>query len=155
MKPFTLICIAFAVAFISTPSFAGSGSPSKVIFPQTFSAALKQSKALFEPYVAKVCACQILRVESKNESATFIAVFAQAVNTGDLTFNFASASTILEKEKQHLKDFFFTKIKTTENVTAATECSMLYKNIQVKYAGVKMYDVLDADALSNKLVTKK
>jgi hypothetical protein len=153
MKPF--ICIAIAIAAICNTSFAGSGAPSKVIFPKTFTAVLKESKHLFEPSVAKVCACQILRVESKNEKETFIAVFAQAVNTGDLSFNFASASTVLEKEKKHLKDFFFTKIKTTENVTAATECSMLYKNIQIKYADVKMYDVLDADALNNKQLAHK
>jgi hypothetical protein len=155
MKPFTLICIAFAIATISNPSFAGSGNPSKINLPATFTASLKESKTLFEPAVAKVCACQILRVQSKNETETVIAVFAQAVNTGELSFNYASATTVLEKEKKHLKDFFFTKIKTTENVTAATECSTLYKNIQVKYAGVKMYDVLDADALSNKLVSNK
>jgi hypothetical protein len=153
MKPF--ICIAIAITTICNTSFAGSGNPSRIIFPATFTTTLKQSKTLFEPSVAKVCACQVLRVASKNEKETFIAVFAQATNSGDLTFNFASALTVLEKEKKHLKDFFFTKIKTTENVTAATECSVLYKNIQVKYADVKMYDILDADALSNKLVTNK
>jgi len=152
MKPF--ICIAFALAFISNPSFAGSGNPSIVIFPKTFTVSLKESR-VFEPAVAKVCACQVLRVESKNEKETFIAVFAQATNNGDLSFDFASATMVLEKEKKHLKDFFYTKIKTTENVTAATECSRLYKNIQVKYANVKMYDVLDADALNNKQVAHK
>jgi hypothetical protein len=152
MKPFI---ITIAVIAVCNTLFAGTGTPSKVIFPKTFAAALKESKHLFEPSVAKVCACQVLRVESKNEKETFIAVFAQAVNTGDLSFNFAAANTVLEKEKKHLKDFFFTKIKTAENVTAPTECSMLYKNLQVKYADVKMYDVLDADALNNKQVVHK
>jgi hypothetical protein len=151
MKPF--ICIA--IAAICNSSFAGSGNPSKIIFPKTFTASLKESKQLFETSLAKVCACQVLRVESKNEKETFIAVFAQATNNGDLPFNFAAAMTVVEKEKKHLKDFFFTKIKTTENVTATTECSMLYKNIQGKYANVKMYDVLDADALNNKQVVHK
>ena len=77
---------------------------------------------MFEQRKAKVCACQIFRVESNNEKQNFIAVFAQATNTGDLSFNFASANTVLEKEKKHLKGFFYTKIKTAENVTAATEC---------------------------------
>ena len=153
MKPF--ICIALAITAICNTSFAGTEHPSKVIFPASFTTTLKKSKVLFEPSVAKVCACQVLRVESKNEKATFIAVFVQAVNNGDLIYNFASAATVLEKEKKHLKDFFFTKIKTTENVTAATECSMLYKSIRIKYADIKLYDVLDADALSNILIAKK
>jgi len=152
MKPF--ITIIIAIAAITNVAFAGSGNPSKVIFPKSFSIALKASAPLFELQKAKVCACQILRVESNNEEQNFIAVFAQATNTGDLSFNFASANTVLEKEKKHLKSFFYTKIKTAENVTAATECSAMYKNIQVKYANVKMYDVLDADALANKNLNK-
>jgi len=152
MKPF--ITLIIAIAAISNIAFAGSGNPSKVIFPKSFSFALKESAPLFEQRKAKVCACQILRVESNNEEQNFIAVFAQATNTGDLSFNFASANTVLEKEKKHLKSFFYTKIKTAENVTAATECSAMYKNIQVKYANVKMYDVLDADALANRNLNK-
>jgi len=153
MKPF--ICLIIAIAAICNMSFAGSGNPSKLIFPQTFSTALKNSGSLFEQHTAKICACQILQVESNNEAQNFIAVFAQATNTGDLSFNFASANTVLEKEKKHLRTFFFTKIKIAENLTAATECSALYKNIQVKYANLKMYDVLDADALSHKSVVRK
>jgi len=146
------ICVAIAVTAGCNISFAGSGHPSAINFPSTFPAALKESKHLFEPVVAKVCACQILLVASKNEPEAFIAVFAQATNTGDLSFNFGTANSVLDKEKKHLKTFFFTSIKTTENVTAATSCSMLYKNIKAKYADVKMYDVLDADALNNKQV---
>ena len=153
MKPFT---ITLAVALIaSTFAFAGSGNPSKIVFPRAFTSALKEKKLLFEASAAKVCACQILRVASNNEQEKLIAVFAQGTNNGDLSANFTAANTVLEKEKKHLKDFFYTKIKTAENVTAATECSMLYKNIQVKYQDVKLYDVLDADALSNSHIAKK
>jgi hypothetical protein len=154
MKPFTFFaCLAIAL-IASTNLFAGSGNPSTVKFPATFTAALKEKKSLFEASTAKVCACQILRVASNNENEQFIAVFAQGTNNGDLSANFATAVNVLEKEKKHLKAFFYTKIKTTENVTAATECSKLYSNIQVKYNNVKMYDILDADALSNKNVVK-
>jgi hypothetical protein len=153
MKPFITI-LAIAIIF-SAPVFAGSGNPSKVIFPPAFTAALKEKKSLFEASTAKVCACQILRVASNNENETLIAVFAQGANNGDLSANFASAMTVLEKEKKHLKDFFYTKISTSEKVTAPTPCSMLYKNIQVKYSNVKMYDVLDADALGDKKIVKK
>jgi hypothetical protein len=154
MKLLTLFtCLSIAL-ISSTDLFAGSGNPSTVKFPATFTAALKEKKLLFEASVAKVCACQILRVASNNEKETFIAVFAQGTNSGDLSANFATAVTVLEKEKKHLKEFFYTKIKTAEAVTAATECSKLYSNIQVKYSNVKMYDMLDADALSNRNVVK-
>ncbi|HTE10104.1 MAG TPA: hypothetical protein VK645_04025 [Chitinophagaceae bacterium] len=149
MKPFITLAIAIIVF---NAAFAGSGNPSNVAFPKTFTSVLKEKKSLFEVETAKVCACQILRVASNNENETLVAVFAQGTNNGDLSANFATAISVLEKEKKHMKAMFYTKIKTAENVTAATPCSKLYKNIQVKYASVKMYDVLDADALS--LVTK-
>jgi len=143
------IFITLAIAMIAfNASFAGSGTPSTTNFPTSLGSSLKEKKMLFEAESAKVCACQILRVVSNNESEKFIAVFAQGTNNGDLSANFAAAASVLEKEKKHLKDFFFTKIKTTENVTTPTSCSMLYRNIQVKYANVKLYDVLDADALN-------
>ena len=152
MKPFiTTLAIAL---FATVTVFAGTGNPSKIIFPSTFISVLKEHKSLYE-HTAKVCACQVLRVASNNEEENFIAVFAQGTNNGDLNANFAAAKTVVEKEKKHLQQFFYTKISTTENVTAATECSMLYKNIQVKYQAVKLYDVLDADALSNKQVGGK
>ena len=152
MKPFTITLLAI-IAIVNF-SFATPGTPSKVVFPKSFAASLQESKYLFEAQAAKVCACQILRVASKNQTEAVIAVFAQATNTGELNFNFSNATSVLEKEKKHLKEFFFTSVKTAENVTAPTECSMLYKNIQVKYANVKMYDVLDADALANRNLNK-
>ncbi len=152
MKPFITL-LAIAISF-SVTAFAGSGNPSKIIFPQEFTAALKERKALFEGSSAKVCACQILRVASNNEDEKFIAVFAQGSSNGNVPGNLSTAMTVLEKEKKHLKAFFYTKIKTAENVTASTECSRLYRKIQVKYSNIKMYDVLDADALGNKNVMK-
>lgn len=152
MKPFiTLLAIAI---FLSVTAFAGSGNPSKIIFPQEFTAALKEKKILFEVSAPKVCACQILQVSSNNEEEKYIAVFAQGTSSGNTSGNLNTAMTVLEKEKKHLKAFFYTKIKTAENVTATTECSRLYKNIQVKYNNIKMYDVLDADALSNRNLMK-
>lgn len=145
MKLFITLAVAMIVFNAAN---AASGNPSDIKFPNTFTAALKEKKSLFEVNSAKVCACQILRVASNNEEEKLIAVFAQGSNNGNLSANFATASSILEKEKKHMKAFFYTKIKTTENITAPTPCNMLYKNIQVKYANVKMYDVLDADALN-------
>ena len=149
MKLFITLAVAIIVF---NAAFAGSGNPSDIKFPGTFTAVLKEKKSLFEVESAKVCACQILRVASNNEEERMVAVFAQGTNNGDLSANFAAATSVLEKEKKHMKAFFYTKIKTAENVTAPTPCSLLYKNIQVKYANVKMYDVLDADALSDKKV---
>jgi len=146
MKLF-ITTLAFIIAIVNC-SFAGTETPSPVNFPKTLSNSLKEEKRLFEVEAAKVCACQVLRVTSKNENETLIAVFAQGTNNGDLSAGFASATTVVEKEKKHLKGLFYDKVQTAENLTAPTRCSVLYKEIQTKYSQVRMYDVLDADALS-------
>ena len=151
MKLLTTLAIGILVF---NAAFAGSGNPSKIAFPKSFTTVLKEKKFLFEPETAKVCACQILRVASNNENETLVALFAQGTNNGDLFANFATVASILEKEKKHMKAMFYTKIELAGNITAATPCSKLYKNIQVKYSNIKMYDVLDADALSDKKVQK-
>ncbi|MFT3936328.1 MAG: hypothetical protein QM726_22045 [Chitinophagaceae bacterium] len=129
-------------------AFAGSETPSTVNFPKSVTASLKEEKSLFEAEKAKVCACQLMKVLSNNDKEQLIAVFAQGTNNGNLSANFATASSIIEKEKKHLKAMFYTNIKTTETVTASTPCSQLAKSIKIKHADVKVYDVLDADALS-------
>ena len=153
MKFFTTTLI-IAIASVQV-AFASSETPSPFSFPKTLTVSLKEGKSLFEATAAKVCACQIMRVSSKNENETLIAVFAQGTNNGDLSANFAAASSVVEKEKKHLKGLFYDKITTTENATAPTACSQMYKNIQNKYANVKIYDVLDADALNNKHLANK
>lgn len=149
MKLFTLIAVAILSVNLA---FAGTENASLPIFSKSFTASLKKEKSLFEKSTAKVCACQVLRVSSNNEGENYIAVFAQGTNNGDLSANFSDAMNVLEKEKKNLKTHFYSKVKTTENVTAATDCNSLYKNIQVKYQDVKMYDILDADALSQRFV---
>ena len=151
-----LFTLAFVLASIGNNLFANPGQPVAAIFSKTFLASLKnyeQSLATSESS-AKICSCQILRVESNNEPEKLIAVFAQGTNTGDLSVAYAAATAVLQKEKKHLQGFFYSKVKTQENVNAASPCSLLYKNIKVKYDDVKMYDVLDADALS-KIISKE
>src|ERR1700753_1629199 len=115
MKPFLTVALGL---FFAAQVFAGPGNPSAVHFSATFTASLKESKELFEPMRARVCACQVLQVSSKNENDRLIAVFAEATNTGDLSRNFSDAGAVLTKEKKHLKDFFYSRIQVAENVTA-------------------------------------
>ncbi|MEO5683133.1 MAG: hypothetical protein ABIQ88_10870 [Chitinophagaceae bacterium] len=110
---------------------------------------------MFDTNAAKICACQLLRVSSSNEKEQLIAVFAQGFNSGDTRADIALAGIVLDKEKKHLKSFFYSKIKIAGNIYAATGCSLLYKNIQSKYSNIKLYDVLDADALNNKMLASK
>jgi hypothetical protein len=155
MKP--LICLSIALAAICNTSFANTDLPASHLFPKAFAVSLKAYDSLFSApkATAKICACQILRVESNNEEKNYIAVFAQGTNTGNLSSDFNIATNVLAKEKKHMGNLFYDKVKVAENLTAATDCKLLYRNIKVKYENVKMYDILDADALSKTFIIAK
>ncbi|HTL08078.1 MAG TPA: hypothetical protein VL307_07485 [Chitinophagaceae bacterium] len=152
MKPFITLALAIIIA---NAAVAGSGNPSSVLFPASFNSALKENRSLYSNEGAKVCACQLLRVASRNEKEQLVAVFAQSSNDGEVNADIAAATSVLEKEKKHMKLFFYSSIKMAGSITAATPCSQLYKHIQVKYSNIKMYDVLDADALTNNNLARR
>lgn len=144
--------ITFVIAFfaVSSLSFANTGNPSRNIRTKKLIVALKEQAALFAApeKTARICSCQLLKVASTNEKEQLIAVFAEGTNHGDLSAAFSIGGSLLQKEKKHLENLFYTKVKLEEKITASTSCSLLYSNLKVKYDAVKMYEVLDADALN-------
>ncbi|MBS1947802.1 MAG: hypothetical protein JST47_08545 [Bacteroidetes bacterium] len=148
MKRF--ICILFAIALLGHTSFASQNNLEKSDLRKTHNDSLTNSVDGKAPQKssAKICACQVLGVTSNNSrSEQLIAVFAEGSNTGNLSFNFATASSVLQKEKKHLQYFFFNKIKVYEKVTSAFSCRSLYNSLRSKYDNLELYDVLNADAL--------
>jgi hypothetical protein len=143
---FLLACLASTPCLLANP-----GQPVAHHFSRSFIDNLKKAEGVLDlrsPGSSKICACQLLKVASNNAPDQLIAVFAQATNNGDLSFDFSLAQTVLQKEKKHIQDLFFSKVKVQENLTAVYDCSLMYKNIKLKYDEVKMYDVLDVDVLT-------
>ena len=126
---------------------AGAGNPRPVRFPARFR---PDSFAFTDPYRAKVCACQLLQVSSNNQPYTFIAVFAEAANTGNSSLVLNGADLILEKEKKHLRNFFFSSVRTAAKMTAILGCEAMTAQVREKYESVTIYSVLDADALTGR-----
>ena len=98
--------------------------------------------------VLKVCACQLMTVKSKNQQIENVAVFSEKINNGDLTADFAVATQVLENEKKHMKSFFYEKVKVIGKQVVATDCKTFYRQLKVQYDDLKMYELLDADAIS-------
>jgi len=149
MKP----SFIFALALVSFSHIcqANPGQPVAHLFSKNFLVSLRKGNSLWDEPVAssKICSCQILRVESNNAPAQFIAVFAQGTQSGDLTAHLNQAADLLEKEKKHLQTFFFSKVKTLEKLSSESPCNQLYQHFKSRYEDLRLYDVLDADALSH------
>jgi hypothetical protein len=98
--------------------------------------------------VTKVCACQLLTIKTKNQQTDNVAVFSEKINNGDLRADFAVAVEVLEKEKKHMKAFFYDKVTVIGKQVVATDCKTFYKQLKVQFADLQMYELLDADAIS-------
>jgi hypothetical protein len=98
--------------------------------------------------VTKVCACQLLTVKNKNREIDNVAVFSEKINNGDLSADFEVAVKVLEQEKKHMKSFFYDKVTVIGKQVVATDCKTFYRQLKVQYTDLKMYELLDADAIS-------
>jgi hypothetical protein len=98
--------------------------------------------------VSKVCACEILAVKSNRQAIENIAVFSEKTNNGDLSADFAVAKEVLEQEKKHMKFFFYQKMKVIQKIVTTGDCKTVFKQLQVQNTDLKMYELLDADAIS-------
>jgi len=93
----------------------------------------------------KVCACQILDLESKNFEHSNVAIFSEKTNYGDISSDLDAAKEVLETEKKHLNKLFFTKMKVVSKTQDATDCSTLARKLKSDNTELKVYDVIDAD----------
>ena len=96
----------------------------------------------------KICACQILQVNSSNENIARLAVFAEKRSNGELEYEQKIAKSVLDKEKKNMKLLFYPKMKLIQSITSFTDCQTLYKQLQLLNDGVKMYEIVDADIRS-------
>ena len=124
--------------------------PKKIVFNSpTFVASITTYEKNYDSKpVLKVCACQLLTIKTKNQQDENVAVFSEKINNGDLSADFAVATQVLEKEKKHMKAFFYEKVKVIDRKVVATDCKTFYKQLKVQNDNLIMYELLDADAIS-------
>lgn len=126
------------------------GLPGKLNFSSTaFITSLATYESNYEKIpVLKVCACQLLTIRSKNQREENVVVFSEKINNGDLAADFAVATQVLEKEKKHMQLFFYEKVKVVDRKVLATDCKTFYKQLKLQNEDLRMYELLDADAIS-------
>jgi hypothetical protein len=91
----------------------------------------------------KICSCQILAVRTAHGASSELAVLAERTITGHSGSSLARQT--LEREKRHLRLFFYDKVKVVSEIERATDCHSLYFQLRSAYAGQLSFDLLDAD----------
>ena len=138
--------LLFACMALSNIALANDGHSSPSYFTANrFIASLKTFDAMNTANAsAKVCACQILNLHSNNHHFENVVVFAEKSYEDEHT-DMAKAINRLEKEKQQLKQLFYTRVNVVAKTTAATDCNSLYLQLKKKNSNLKVYETLNAD----------
>jgi hypothetical protein len=97
-------------------------------------------------YSTKICTCEILILQSSYRRQKNFALFAEMTKRKSLASDLSFAKRVIEKEKKHMRSFFYDKLEVLATVADATDCKSLYKKLKIKNKSLYMYDILDADA---------
>jgi hypothetical protein len=93
----------------------------------------------------RICSCQILDLQSNNYRHRNIAVFAEKNDNGDFSADVNMAKKAIEKEKKHLKLFFYDKMEVVGHWAEPTDCQTLFLKLKAIHQDLVMYDILDAN----------
>ncbi|MBX3257740.1 MAG: hypothetical protein KF862_26665 [Chitinophagaceae bacterium] len=96
----------------------------------------------------RICVCEIMELQNNNAEFTDVAVFAEKINNGDMGKGYKTAEREIIKEKKQMKARFFDEVKVNTKIAVATDCLSLYMKLRQDTHGLKIYDILDADARS-------
>jgi hypothetical protein len=148
----TLSLALLCIILVDNNSFAGDASVRPVSFlPKNFLSTVKNVDADFalneinRSKGAKICSCQILNLESANYQHRNVAVFAEKTNHGNYSSDYKIAKDAIEKEKRHLRQMFYDKLKVVNKIAQTTDCRSLYIKLKGADSSLVMYDILDAD----------
>ena len=150
---FRTLSICAVCILICTGLFAGNSSVRPFSpLPAKFLISVKKLDSNFiaekiaSHKIVKICSCQILNVQSNNYDHRKVAVFAEKTNNGNFSADSRVAKEAIEKEKKHLKAFFYDKLKVVGHVAESSDCKSLYVKLKSADEDLVMYDILDADA---------
>jgi hypothetical protein len=94
----------------------------------------------------RICSCQILNLESSNYDHRYVVLLAEKTNDGSGTA-FVLARNRLQKEKRHLKQLFYDKIKVVSEMQGAGSCKSMFYQLRTADSHLQLYEILNADII--------
>jgi hypothetical protein len=92
----------------------------------------------------KICSCQVLNLESSNFDHRYVVLLAEKKNDGSEAA-FAIAKNRIQKEKKHLKQMFYDKIKVVSEMQGTGSCKEMFYRLRTADVSLKLYEILNAD----------
>jgi hypothetical protein len=97
------------------------------------------------PHILKICACQVLKLQSANYKARNFALYSERTNRKSYTYDVNKAKSILEKEKKHIANLFYDKVDVLDDIVEVTDCRSMFTKMKKKHKTLILYDIVDAD----------
>jgi hypothetical protein len=92
----------------------------------------------------KICSCQVLNLESSNYDHRFVVLLAEKKNDGSGAA-YAIAKNRILKEKKHLKQLFYDKIKVVSEMQGTGSCKAMFYRLRTANVSLQLYEILNAD----------
>jgi hypothetical protein len=92
----------------------------------------------------KICSCQILNLESSNYNHHYVVLLAEKKNDGSENA-YSVAKNRINKEKKHMKQMFYDKIKVVADVHGTGSCKALFYRLKTSDISLQLYEILNAD----------
>ncbi|HLY71786.1 MAG TPA: hypothetical protein VKR53_18760 [Puia sp.] len=151
MKPF-LPALILALLFIWTNGIFASPNKNLICHGLLFgkSDSLRKSDSLNKKEkqvrpALKICACQVLKLQSANYKARNFALYSERTSRKSYTYDLHKAKSILEKEKKHLADLFYDKLDVLDELVEVTDCRSMFIKMKKQHKSLILYDIVDAD----------
>jgi hypothetical protein len=106
-------------------------------------------KSVYSPEVApsstgRICSCQVLNLESSNYDHRYVVLLAEKSNDGS-ELAYSIAKNRIQKEKRHLKQMFYDKIKVVSEMQGTGSCKSMYFRLRTADKNLQLYEILNAD----------
>jgi hypothetical protein len=92
----------------------------------------------------KICSCQILNLESTNYNHRYVVLLAEKTNDGHSSA-FTIAKNRIRKEKKHLKNLFYDKVRVVAELQGAGSCKSMFYKLRLTDRNLQLYEILNAD----------
>jgi hypothetical protein len=93
---------------------------------------------------ARICSCQVLNLESSNYDHRYVVLLAEKTNDGSGTA-FVLARNRIQKEKKHMKQMFYDKIKVVSEMQGTGSCKSMFYQLRTADSHLQLYEILNAD----------
>ena len=97
------------------------------------------------PHILKICACQVLKLQSANYKARNFALYSERTNRKSYSYDVNKARSILEREKKHIANLFYDKVDVLDDIVEVTDCRSMFTKMKKKHRSLILYDIVDAD----------